>query len=343
MPHLLSRLLRRTSAHTAWLLPSVLALFVFVTGWVLMAWAQPGSDIVQPETYWWWFLVTTTTVGYGDFFPTAPAGQLVGGYVILGGLATVAVLITQISGLIENAKGRRMQGQTPYSGSDHLVILGYEPGRTERLLAAVLEDDAHREVVLCAWDEQAATDPMPTESRVHFVRGDLAESDVLERAALHRASDVLVDARNDDESVTLTVAAQHAAPAVHLVVGLRDLGRRRTVERVAPNAQCVQWHAVRMVTEELQDPGIARVYAQLAEPGGTGTFSGVLPAGVREATYADWHAALGRTHAATLLAVHDGRDTLAGTDWSAPVGPGSRLYYVATRRLGTEELAAALG
>lgn len=342
MPLILARLLRRSSAHTAWLLPGVLALFVFLTGWGLLAWAQPGTDIVQPETYWWWFLVTTTTVGYGDFFPTEPAGQLVGGYVILGGLATVAVLITQISGLLENAKGRRMQGQTPYSGSDHLVLLGYAPGRTERLLAAVLEDDPRREVVLCAWDEQAPTDPLPTESRMHFVRGDLAEGAVLDRAGLGRARDAYVDARNDDEAVTLTVAARHAAPSAHLVVGLRDLDRRRTIERVAPEAECVQWHAMRTITEELQDPGIARVYAELAAPGGVGTFSGLVPEDAPRASYAAWHAALGRAHATTLLAARDEHGTHAGSDWSVEVGPGHRLYYVGRRRLSPEELAAAV-
>lgn len=342
MPLFLARLLRRTSAQTVWLWPSLLALFVFVTSWGLMALAQPGSDIVQPGNYWWWFLVTTTTVGYGDFFPTEPAGKLVGGYVIVGGLATVAVLITQISGLIENAKGRRMQGQAPYTGSDHLTILGYQPGRTERLVATMLDDDARREIVLCAWDEQVSTNPLAGEPRVHFVRGDLAGTAVLDRAGLTRSAAVLIDARNDDEAVTLTVAVRALAPAAHIVVGLRDLTRRRTIERVAPDAQCVQWHATRMVTEELQDPGIARVYAELAEPGGASTFSAVIPEDAPEATYGDWHAALGRAHSSTLLAVRNGNAMQVGTDWNASVGPGARLYYLATRRLRTEELAAAL-
>jgi voltage-gated potassium channel len=342
MPLFLARLLRRTSRQAVWLLPTLVVGFVFVTGWGLMALAQPGSDIVRAENYWWWFLITTTTVGYGDYFPTELAGKLVGGYVIAGGIATVAILFTQISSLIENTKGRRMQGQARYSRSGHLAVLGYTPGRTERLIATLLEDDPRREIVLCAWDDQATEHPLYGEERVHFVRGDLAEVPVLQRAALDRAQSVLVDAHDDNEAVIVTVAVVEAAPGVHTVVALRDLARSRTVTRVAPDAQCVQWHATRMVTEELQDPGIAQVYAELASPGGASTFSAVVPESAPTATYADWHAALGRAHAATLLAVQDGGAMHVGTDWDTPVTTGSRLYYVAARRLRAEELAAAL-
>ncbi len=342
MPFFIARLLRRTSRQAAWLLPTLIVLFVFVTSWALMALAQPGSDIVRPGNYWWWFLITTTTVGYGDYFPEDLAGKLVGGYVIAGGIATVAVLFTQISGLIENAKGRRMQGQGNYRGTDHLAILGYTPGRTERLVATLLEDDPGREIVLCAWDDQATDHPLVGDERVHFVRGDLAEVPVLQRAGLERARSVLVDPHDDNEAVTVTVAVGEAAPGVHTVVALRDLARSRTVSRVSPDAQCVQWHATRMVTEELQDPGIARVYAELAAPGGAGTFSGVVPEAAPEATYADWHAGLGSAHAATLLAVQDHKGMHVGTDWSTVIATGSRLYYVAERRLEPQELAAAV-
>lgn len=338
----LIRMWRRASSHSTWLLPLLIAAFVFVTSWALMALAQPGSDIVRPENYWWYFLITTTTVGYGDFFPETATGKVVGAYVVAGGLTTIAVLISQVGTAIENKRGRRMQGQVGYAGSDHIVILGYTPGRTDRLIEELHADEPGRHVVLCAWDDQLAEHPFPADPRITFVRGDLAETDVLERAGMAGARAVLVDARDDHEAVTLTVAAAVVAPETHTVVALRDLRRSRTVHRVDETAHCVQWHTTQMIVEELQDPGIALVYAELTTPGGASTYSGTVPEETGDATYGDWMAALGRAHRCTLLAVQDGAEVRVSPPWDTPVRPGHRLFYVATRRLTGAELTAAL-
>jgi hypothetical protein len=39
----------------------------------------------------------------------------------------------------------------------------------------------------------------------------------------------------------------------------------------------VQWHHPRMLTEELQDPGITRIYTELMTHGGGNTYSMILP------------------------------------------------------------------
>lgn len=197
MPIFLLRLLRVQQRR--WILPVAIMVFVFCTSWVLMAIAEPDNDIVAPENYWWWFLITTTTVGYGDFFPQDWGGKLVALYVIFGGITTVALIIAQVSTAIENAKGRRMRGQLAYTGSDHTVILGFTVGRTERLIETMLADDPNRHLVLAAFEDQAGEHPMATEHRVHFLRGDLADEDVLRSTALASAQSVLIDARDDNE------------------------------------------------------------------------------------------------------------------------------------------------
>ncbi|WP_438854933.1 potassium channel family protein [Agromyces sp. M3QZ16-3] len=40
----------------------------------------------------WWAFVTITTVGYGDFFPVTPTGQLVAVGVMIGGIALIGVV-----------------------------------------------------------------------------------------------------------------------------------------------------------------------------------------------------------------------------------------------------------
>lgn len=336
---LLRRVRRRLTGQGSWLLPAVVAAFVFVSGWVLMALVEPA--IAAPRDYWWWWLITSTTVGYGDLFPTTTAGRLVGLWVVVGGITTITLVFGRVMAVIENAKGRRMQGTAGFSGSGHVVVLGYTAGRTERMVEMLLAD-GDRDVVLCAWEDQVPEHPMPQAHRTHFVRGDLADEDVLGRAGLDRASAVLVDARDDNEAVTLTIAAEHVAPEVHTVVTLRDLTAQRSIARVHATAPCVQWHSLRMVVEELQDAGIALVYQELTTPGGANTYSTAVPATADGTAYGTWQQSLGRAYGATLLAFRGEDGMQVSPEWDTAVPGGAMLYYVAPERLPEDALLSAL-
>ncbi len=82
-----------------------------------------------------------------------------------------------------------------------------------------------RQVALCACDERAEN-PVPDRPEVHFVRGDLTRDDVMSRAAVHRAGTAVIDGRDDNETLAIAVALDHANPSVHLVAAGRDLSRR---------------------------------------------------------------------------------------------------------------------
>jgi voltage-gated potassium channel len=216
----------RTRLH-GWRLPLAVALFVFLSSWLVMALVEPGdSGIALPGTYWWYFVVTSTTVGYGDVFPVSPAGRLVGVYVIVGGIVTLTLLFTQLATALQSVRSKRLRGMIALDLSDHLVLLGYTPGRTERIVAE-LTADSRFDVVLCAWDD-VAEDPLPDHPQVHFVRGDLTQEDVMTRACVARARTAVLDGRDDNETLAMAVAVDHAHPGIHLVAALRDLGRRET-------------------------------------------------------------------------------------------------------------------
>lgn len=341
MPLFLSRFLTQWGRRRTWALPAAVIAVVFFTSWPLMALAEPASNpIAEPATYWWWFVVTAATVGYGDVFPETLAGHLVGAYVITGGIVTLTTLFARLAEVIETRKGRRMKGLLELDLSGHVVIVGYTPGRTERMVEE-LTAEASREVVLCAWHDVEA-DPMPGRDSVHFVRGDLTEESVLRRAGVHRAEAVLVDARDDDEALSLTVAATHVNPEAHTVVTLRDMARARNFHYVDDDVSCVQWHSARMVTEELQDPGISQVYADLMTHGGGNTYSTTVPGGVADRPFGDFQAALGQGHRATILAARSGHELMISPDWTTPVPAGATLYYVAERRLSPGDLEQAL-
>ncbi|MBG0818088.1 ion channel [Planomonospora sp. ID82291] len=341
MPIFLGRLLARLAALSAWWTPVAVFGVVFATSWPLMALAEPpGSRIVEPANYWWYFVVTAATVGYGDFSPTSDAGRAVGAYVIVGGIATLTTVFTRLTAVMERAKGRRMQGAVTVEAADHIVLLGYTPGRTEQIVDE-LAAEGPCDLVLCAWDD-VSTHPMPGRA-VAFVRGDPTHDEVLRRAGVQRARSVLVDVRDDNEALAVAVTADHVAEGAHLVVALRDIGRVRNVRYVNENVRCVQWHSPHMITEELKDPGITEVYADLMTHGGAGTYSTRLPGSLGPVPVERCLIALGRAYGATLLAARTEAGLVVNPGWRTELPAGAVLYYVGTHRLTPEQIIRALG
>jgi voltage-gated potassium channel len=334
----LSRFLR--TRLQGWRLPLAVALVVFATSWLALALVEPaGSDIVRPGTYWWYFVVTAATVGYGDVFPTTTAGRVVGTYVIVGGIVTLTLLFTRLADALQSVRGKRLRGVVALDLHDHVVLLGYFPGRTERIVAE-LTAEGRQQVALCAWDE-VTENPMPDRPEVHFVRGDLTRDDVMLRAGLPKARTAVIDGRDDNETLAIAVAVDHANPRVHMVAALRDLSRRENLRYVNADVQVVQWHMPFLLTEEASDPGITAIYNELMTAGGSGnTYSVRLPAGFPHATFGEAQSHFGRTFGATVLAVRQDGGLLVSPSWDEPVAAGATLYYVARERIDDARLAA---
>jgi voltage-gated potassium channel Kch len=341
VPVFVARVLRRfLLRQRTGILPAALIIVVFVVSWPLMALAEPaGAAIVAPANYWWWFLVTASTVGYGDFYPTTAAGHAIGVAVIVGGIATLTTLFAQLASALERARGRRMKGTVTVNLADHIVVLGYHPGRTERIIEE-LHADTDRPIVLCAWEE-VTTHPMP-EQDVTFVRGDLTDDEVARRAGVHRARSILLDARDDNEALALLVTVDHVAPQAHLVVGLRDMAGAARMRYVNSAVYCVQWHSPRMLTEELQSPGISQVYTDLMTHGGSNTYSIRLPDSIAPVAFGDCQLAFGRQRGATILAARTGGEMLVSPAWSTSLPPGSTLYYVCQQPVTAAQLVELL-
>jgi voltage-gated potassium channel len=324
----------------SWRLPLAVTVLVFLSSWAAMALVEPaGSGIADPGTYWWYFVVTSATVGYGDHFPVTAAGRVVGAYVIVGGIVTLTLLFTQLTTALQTARGRRTRGVVALDLEGHVVLLGYTPGRTERIVAELTAEGRAR-VVLCAWDD-VQEDPLPHLPDVDFVRGDLTRVDVLRRACVPRARTAVVDGRDDNETLAITVAVAHVHPGIHLVAAVRDLGRRETLRYVDPEVQVVQWHMPFLLSEEAADPGLTQVYNDLMSSGGHGnTYSMRVPADSPLDTVGDVQMHIGRRFGATLLAARQPEGELVvSPPWEQPVPPGTTLYYVARERLGAERLS----
>ena len=161
------------------------------------------------------------------------------------------------------------------------------------------------------------------------------------RACVARARTAVIDGRDDNETLAIAVAVDHANPGIHMVAAVRDLSRRDTLRYINEDVQVVQWHVPSMLVEEASDPGIAQVYVDLMSSGGHGnTYSMRVPADFPHPTFGDCQTWFGRTFGATLLALRTGRDLVVSPPWDTAVPTDATLYYVAAERIDGRRLAA---
>lgn len=160
----------------------------------------PGSAVQSAADGLWWALVTLTTVGYGDYSPVTAVGRFIGGFMMVGGMFTLALFAGIVGHSLLNAvlsvreEGFRMSGYV-----NHIIVCGFEDS-TAPLLKALREeiDVDDRRVVLFA-DHKRPHDLPP---EFLWVEGNPRRESELDKVRLtHASSVVIVGSRELEPSI----------------------------------------------------------------------------------------------------------------------------------------------
>lgn len=166
--------------------------------------------------------VSLSTTGYGDIAPVSDQARLVNVLLItpLRVLFLIVLIGTTLEALTERSRREWRLSRWRRTLEDHTVVVGY--GVKGRSAVSTLLANG------MSLDEIVVVDPDPTtiadanERGLAAVLGDATRADVLRRAGVPTARQIIVTTGRDDASVLCTLTARQLNPEAEIVAAVRD-------------------------------------------------------------------------------------------------------------------------
>ena len=187
----------------------------------------PGSEIDSFDDVVWWSIVTITTVGYGDIVPASPNGRYIGYFFLFVSIGTYALLIGQISSIMDTLKETRKLGQFGTKATNHVVIIGWtEFGKavTDQLVSA------GREVVVVT-KERNNVDLIKEfygSKKVFVLFTDFTNYDQLTKVNIEKSSIVFVNLDDDTDKLVYILNIKKIYEGLDFIVTLDNANLKGT-------------------------------------------------------------------------------------------------------------------
>ena len=209
----------------------LLALSILV-GTVLLVWfdrdayvdnADPGSGVDLLDAIYY-TTVTLSTTGYGDIAPVEPHARLLNAFVVTP--ARIAFLVLLIGTTLEvlATQGRERirinRWEKRMERRNHVVVIGY--GTKGRSAVETLTNNGTDR------DSIVVVDPDPTalqqahEDGLAVITGDATRREVLRRAGVASAVQVVITTDRDDANVLATLTVRQLNPDAWIVTAVRE-------------------------------------------------------------------------------------------------------------------------
>ena len=339
MSIILSRIAKRLYARVSalsWDAILTISLLHFCLSWGLIDAAN--EEISGPDIFWYFYATTATTVGYGDYSPATTAGRAITVlWIMPGGIALFTVIIAKVVQFVSDKWRRRVRGLASYENlAGHIVILGWHGSRTERMIEHIRggQGDDELEIVLCT--AQSIENPLP--DQVRFVRGSaLNAPDLLRRAAVVDAKNIIVLGHSDDETLAASLGAAAINHKAHIVAYFDRRSFADLLKAHCPQAECNVSLSIELMVRSAQDPGSSRVQRQLLSAlEGPTQYSFQVPDDAQAVNYGALFLELKNKHDATLFGVAKstlGDDLVLNAGADQRVDSGMIVYFMAARRI----------
>jgi voltage-gated potassium channel len=166
--------------------------------------------------------VTLSTTGYGDIAPVTQSARLVNALVITP--LRIAFLVLLIGTTLEvlASQGREMFRVSRWRKhmDQHVVVVGY--GTKGRSAIDTLVNNGHPRDGIVVVDPDPAAIQEANNGGLTVVVGDATRRDVLRRAGVGKASQVIITTDRDDSTVLSVLNARQLNSTAHIVAAVRE-------------------------------------------------------------------------------------------------------------------------
>ncbi|ESP94102.1 potassium channel family protein [Pseudoalteromonas luteoviolacea] len=312
-----------------------------------MLWFAKEHALLPFSTFVYYYVVTTSTVGYGDFSATTELGRWAVALVqIPFGLALFGVLLGKVGQEITIWVKRAMKGDKDFSHlNDHIIIFGWHPTRTEKMIEFILADNKRieRRIVLAVHEDMEH--PLLRYPQVDFVRLASFTDDIeLSRTAIGTAAKVIVDGKDDDHTFTTALKLSPIVQSsAHICAHFIDETKAELLRLHCENVECSTAMSAEILVRSMQDPGSSRIQEELLSTlRGDTQFSLQIPSSVTSCKFGQLFMFFKEHHNATLLGVaHDrsGQNMDLNPPLSYGLTGGDFIHYIAPQRVLEKEVA----
>ena len=183
--------------------------------------ADPTGEVSLTDAIYY-TTVTLSTTGYGDIAPVDTTARMVNAFVITP--LRVAFLVLLIGTTIEvlASQGREMFRVARWRKhmDEHVVVIGYgTKGRSA--VDTLVNNGTSKESIIIVDPSQAALGEAHSDGMA-VVTGDATRQEVLRRAGVQRASQVIITTNRDDSTVLCTLNVRQLNPDAYIVAAVRE-------------------------------------------------------------------------------------------------------------------------
>lgn len=209
------------------LLVSVVAYLILLRVLVHFEQSNPDASITSFYDAIWWSMVTLTSVGYGDMYPSTEEGRIIGFFFLFGSLTIFAILIGQISSIMNNIKESKRLGQYGTSLKHHALIVGWNSfGKTvtDQLTGAGKQVAI---VTKTKTDIDFIRENYPS-SKVFALYTDYNTIEHLQKANIEDSSIVFVNLEDDTEKLVYILNLKKTFEGLKYIVSLDNADLKQT-------------------------------------------------------------------------------------------------------------------
>ncbi|MFT4108657.1 potassium channel family protein [Propionicimonas sp.] len=178
-----------------------------------------GVDFIDALYY---ATVTMTTTGYGDITPVLPHARLINVFVVTPIRIAFLVLLVGTTVEVLANQGRRALRDSRWRRKmrNHTVVIGY--GTTGQSATAALLRGAIPTERILVIDADAQAVAAANRRGLAAFEGDATSRELLHRAELPKAKEVIITVGRDDTAILATLTVRQLNRGAHLVVAVRD-------------------------------------------------------------------------------------------------------------------------